>query len=127
MWHRMSIAQQFTVPPGLSAGSQTYWTVHPTLHKLFEAQEQRIHPGPDEKVLTSWNGLMLAAFAEAARTLNREGYRQVAERNLASFTNELHYVDIAHQSLAQMQTMMAQYPLGSGQWLQALAYALLKP
>jgi uncharacterized protein YyaL (SSP411 family) len=45
---------------------------------------------------------------------------------LAGFTNELHYVDIAHQALAQMQPMMAQYPLGFGQWLQALAYALSK-
>jgi len=35
--------------------------------KIFEARKQRVHPGRDEKVLTSWNGLMLAAFAEAAR------------------------------------------------------------
>ncbi len=34
--------------------------------KLYAAREQRIHPGRDEKVLTSWNGLMLRAFAEAA-------------------------------------------------------------
>jgi len=38
--------------------------------KLFEAREQRVHPGRDEKVLTSWNGLMLAAFAEAARAFS---------------------------------------------------------
>jgi uncharacterized protein YyaL (SSP411 family) len=31
------------------------------------------------------------------------------------------------RTLAQMQPMMAQYPLGFGQWLQALAYALSKP
>jgi hypothetical protein len=46
---------------------------------------------------------------------------------LAGFTNELRYVDIAHQALAQMQPMMSQYPLGFGQWLQALSYALSKP
>jgi uncharacterized protein YyaL (SSP411 family) len=46
---------------------------------------------------------------------------------LAGFTNELRYVDIAHQALTQMQPMMSQYPLGFGQWLQALAYALSKP
>ena len=38
--------------------------------KLFEAREKRVHPGRDEKVLTSWNGLMLAAFAEAARAFS---------------------------------------------------------
>ena len=46
---------------------------------------------------------------------------------LAGFTNDLRYADIAHQTLAQMQPMMSQYPLGFGQWLQALAYALSKP
>jgi uncharacterized protein YyaL (SSP411 family) len=46
---------------------------------------------------------------------------------LAGFTNDLRYVDIAHQALAQMQSMIAQYPLGFGQWLQALAYPLSKP
>jgi uncharacterized protein YyaL (SSP411 family) len=49
--------------------------------KLFEARERRVPPGRDEKVLTSWNGLMLAAFAEAARVLGDERYRQAAERN----------------------------------------------
>ena len=48
--------------------------------KLFEAREKRIHPGRDEKVLASWNGLMLAAFAEAARALDRDDYRKVTER-----------------------------------------------
>jgi uncharacterized protein YyaL (SSP411 family) len=220
--------------------------------KLFEAREKRAHPDRDEKVLTSWNGLMLAAFAEAARALDRDdgsralaaSYRLVAEHNaefllreltqengrllrtwkacpegtegtgeaklnsyledysyliegllelyqttfdprwfvaaqelaetmiahfqapeggffdtsddhetlitrprdlqdnatpsgnaiavtallkLAGFTNDLRYVDIAHQALVQMQPMMSQYPLGFGQWLQALAYTLSKP
>jgi uncharacterized protein YyaL (SSP411 family) len=39
--------------------------------KLFEAREKRVHPGRDEKVLTSWNGLMLAAFASSHRSLDR--------------------------------------------------------
>jgi uncharacterized protein YyaL (SSP411 family) len=46
---------------------------------------------------------------------------------LAGLTNDLSYVEIAHQALAQMQPMLPQYPLGFGQWLQALAYALSKP
>jgi uncharacterized protein YyaL (SSP411 family) len=36
-------------------------------------------------------------------------------------------IDIAHKALAQMQGMIAQYPLGFGQWLQALTYDLSKP
>ncbi len=49
--------------------------------RLFTTREQRVHPARDEKVLASWNGLMLAAFAEAARVLGREDYRRVAVRN----------------------------------------------
>jgi uncharacterized protein YyaL (SSP411 family) len=46
---------------------------------------------------------------------------------LAGFTNDLRYVDIAHQALTQMQPMMSQYPLGFGQWLQARGFALSHP
>ena len=33
---------------------------------LFEVREKRVHPGKDDKVLTDWNGLMIAALAKAA-------------------------------------------------------------
>jgi uncharacterized protein YyaL (SSP411 family) len=57
--------------------------------KLSEVRERRIHPGRDDKVLTSWNGLMLAAFAEAARVLKRKDYQEVAEGNAEFLLNEL--------------------------------------
>jgi|GEM_PF-1433736 len=57
--------------------------------KLLEARQLRVAPARDEKVLTSWNGLMLAAFAEAARAFGREDYRQVAERNADFLLREL--------------------------------------
>ncbi len=49
--------------------------------KLFTIRETRIKPHRDEKVLTAWNGLMVASFAEAAATLDREDYRVIAGRN----------------------------------------------
>lgn len=49
--------------------------------QLWEVREQRIKPGLDDKVLTNWNGLMLATIAEAARVLNRADYRKAAVRN----------------------------------------------
>jgi uncharacterized protein YyaL (SSP411 family) len=57
--------------------------------KLFAARELRVNPARDEKVLTGWNGLMLAAFAEAARVLKRDDYGAVAERNAAFLLREM--------------------------------------
>jgi uncharacterized protein YyaL (SSP411 family) len=57
--------------------------------RLFRARKERVKPGRDEKVLAGWNGLALAAFAEAARVLGREDYRQVAERNAGFVLSEL--------------------------------------
>ncbi len=58
--------------------------------KLFERREQRGKPQRDEKILTSWNGLMLAAFAEAAAVLDREDYLQIAINN-AEFVLDVLY------------------------------------
>lgn len=49
--------------------------------KLFEAREQRVKPHRDEKILTAWNGLMLAAFADAAAVLGSDRYLEAARRN----------------------------------------------
>jgi uncharacterized protein YyaL (SSP411 family) len=48
--------------------------------KLFAIREERIPPGRDEKVLVSWNGLMIAAMAMAAPILGEERYAQAAQR-----------------------------------------------
>ena len=48
---------------------------------LHAAREKRVHPGLDDKVLASWNGLMLAAFAEAAAVLGRADYLAAAVHN----------------------------------------------
>ena len=48
---------------------------------LLEVREQRIHPMRDDKVLASWNGLMLRSFAEAAAALGRPDYLSAAKKN----------------------------------------------
>ncbi len=48
--------------------------------RLFEARERRVRPGLDDKILTSWNGLMIGAMAYAARALSEPRYREGAER-----------------------------------------------
>jgi len=46
--------------------------------KLYAARETRVHPGRDEKMLTSWNGLMISAFARAAEVFGDDGYAKIA-------------------------------------------------
>src|SRR5439155_8489804 len=48
--------------------------------KLFEVRSRRVWPGRDEKMLTSWNGLMIGAFAQAAQALDRPDYAAAAAR-----------------------------------------------
>ncbi len=47
--------------------------------KLFENRETRIHPFKDKKIMTDWNGLMIAAFAKVGKILNQEKYIKIAE------------------------------------------------
>jgi uncharacterized protein YyaL (SSP411 family) len=42
--------------------------------ELFEVREGRIHPQKDDKILTDWNGLMIASMARAGAVLNNDVY-----------------------------------------------------
>ncbi|MDQ5987478.1 MAG: hypothetical protein CSYNP_03223 [Syntrophus sp. SKADARSKE-3] len=46
---------------------------------LFLAREKRIHPHKDDKILTDWNGLMIAALARGAQVLGDRTYLERAE------------------------------------------------
>jgi uncharacterized protein YyaL (SSP411 family) len=48
--------------------------------KLFVARELRAHPGRDEKILASWNGLMIAGIARAARVFARPDWLDSAQQ-----------------------------------------------
>ena len=48
--------------------------------RLYAARAERVPPSLDDKILTSWNGLMLASLAEAARVLKRDDYLAAARR-----------------------------------------------
>jgi uncharacterized protein YyaL (SSP411 family) len=51
--------------------------------KMFDVRAKRVRPHLDDKVLSSWNGLMLGAIARAYSILGDETYRVAAERNLS--------------------------------------------
>ncbi len=49
--------------------------------KLLAARERRVRPGRDDKVLTSWNGLMIKGMARAGRLLDRPDFVASAEQS----------------------------------------------
>jgi uncharacterized protein YyaL (SSP411 family) len=55
--------------------------------KLFNTRNKRIRPHKDDKILTDWNGLMIAAFAVGARVFEEPIYSEAAEK-AASFILE---------------------------------------
>ncbi|MDD5094423.1 MAG: thioredoxin domain-containing protein [Dehalococcoidia bacterium] len=48
--------------------------------KLFLHREKRVHPHKDDKVLTDWNGLMIAALSKAAQAFAEPLYAEAARR-----------------------------------------------
>ncbi len=70
-------------------GSELEAMIHAAGSALLAARERRIPPATDDKVLTSWNGLMLKSLAEAAAVLGNERYEQAATRCAAFLTERL--------------------------------------
>jgi uncharacterized protein YyaL (SSP411 family) len=48
--------------------------------RLFAYREKRVHPTKDDKILTDWNGLMIAALAKGAQAFDEPQYAEVAYR-----------------------------------------------
>tara|TARA_Y100000590_G_scaffold470644_1_gene667324 strand:+ start:3489 stop:5660 length:2172 start_codon:yes stop_codon:yes gene_type:complete len=48
--------------------------------KLFQVRKKRIHPLKDDKILTDWNGLMIAALALGGQVLDKPKYKTAAEK-----------------------------------------------
>lgn len=58
--------------------------------KLLEARSRRKRPSTDDKILTSWNGLAISAFARAYQVLRDERYLAAAERSASFILSNLY-------------------------------------
>ena len=78
----LSVAQ-----PDLSPAAAKY--LESARKKMFDARSRRVRPRVDDKVLASWNGMMLGALARAAAILGEDAFRSAAEKNLAFLKEKL--------------------------------------
>lgn len=76
--------------------------------KLFAEREKRIHPHKDDKILTAWNGMMIAALAFGSRVLEDDNYRVAAERAVGFIMKNLRRED--GRLLARYREGEALYP-----------------
>ena len=77
-------AEKYSMPP---EEIKQMWENHRS--KLFQTRDQRIHPLKDDKILTDWNGLMIAALALGARVLQRPDYAEAAGRAAAFILSKM--------------------------------------
>ena len=59
------------------------------INKMNTERDKRVRPGLDDKILSSWNGLMLGAVARAHAVLGDEAYLKAAEANFQFIQKEL--------------------------------------
>ncbi|WP_413667327.1 thioredoxin domain-containing protein [Mucilaginibacter sp. Mucisp86] len=63
--------------------------INASKQKVFEARSIRVRPGLDNKILASWNGLMLKGLSDAYRTFNKSAYLELALNNAGFILNNL--------------------------------------
>ncbi|MCF8388654.1 MAG: thioredoxin domain-containing protein, partial [Bacteroidales bacterium] len=64
--------------------------VNSAKEKLLKAREKRVRPALDDKILTSWNAMMLKAYVDAFRVFDRKEYLEVAIRNAEFIADKMY-------------------------------------
>ena len=67
------------------------------IDKLMAARDKRIRPGLDDKIITSWNALMLKGYADAYRVFKKEEYLGAALKNLSFLKNNMLVDGVLHR------------------------------
>ena len=113
--------------------------------KLLAARDKRVRPGRDDKVLTSWNALMIGGMAHAARVFRRPEWLASARRALDFIRGEMwrngkllatakdgrahldaYLDDHAYLLAALIEVMQAQFDARDLRWAREIADVLLR-
>ncbi|MDB5131164.1 MAG: hypothetical protein JWR02_913 [Mucilaginibacter sp.] len=78
------LAHKLSVPV-----TQLFEKIEAARQKVFEARGRRVRPGLDNKILASWNGLMLKGLCDAYRAFNKSEYLDTALKNAGFIANKL--------------------------------------
>jgi uncharacterized protein YyaL (SSP411 family) len=70
---RRTLAARFSI-----SEEQFEATIRRAKQALYDVRKQRVWPGRDDKILASWNGLMVRGIAEAARAFGNGAYKRAA-------------------------------------------------
>ena len=88
-WHLHSYYDPQQVREKFNLDEQEYAALKTgTREQLLAARATRIRPGLDDKVLTSWNALVIRGLASAARIFMRQDYFDIAQRCLRAIKIE---------------------------------------
>ncbi|OUR80466.1 thioredoxin domain-containing protein [Alphaproteobacteria bacterium 46_93_T64] len=83
-WEGTNILHRLNYATALD--EETEAALLPLRQKLFEARSKRIHPELDTKVLTDWNGLMIASLAKAGQYFSEAHWVERAENAFSAIT-----------------------------------------
>jgi len=89
-WHLHNVASVAELNQAFdSSAEQARALLQSGRQKLFLARSSRVRPGRDEKILSSWNALMIKGMARSGRLLNRLDFIESAEQALTFIRSEL--------------------------------------
>ena len=77
--------------------------------KLLEVRNKRVQPGKDDKIITSWNGLMVSAFLSGYRITDNSKYLDAAKQSIDFFESNFEKNHILHRTFKNAEPKLNGY------------------
>ena len=90
IFHLKESLEKFSIKKGIDL-KDLEEKVNVNLLKLFNHRKERIHPQKDDKILTDWNGLIIAALSRGYQILGEKKYSESAKKAADFILSEMYY------------------------------------